>query len=59
MLRSIEPLLKQYGVKLHVQILYRAPAECGDCVDHINHIIIMRIECKESPEICRQKYERG
>jgi hypothetical protein len=54
-LQSIEPLLKQYGVKLDVQVLYRAPTECEDCIDHI---IIIRVTCPENPEICRRLREK-
>jgi hypothetical protein len=55
MLQSIEPLLKQYGVKLEAKVLYRAPTECEDCIDHV---IIIRVTCPENPELCKKLRER-
>jgi hypothetical protein len=54
MLQSIEPLLKQYGVKLQVKVMYRTPDECEDCIDHI---IIIRVTCPENPEVCKKLRE--
>jgi hypothetical protein len=54
MLQSVEPLLKPYGLKLDVQVLYRAPADCEDCIDQI---IIIRATCPEKPETCKKLRE--
>jgi hypothetical protein len=53
-LQSIEPLLRPYGVKLEVKVLYRAPDECEDCVDHV---IIIRLTCPENPDVCKELRE--
>jgi len=54
MIKSIELLLRQHGVKLEVSVLYRVPAECEDCVDHV---ITVRVTCPENPEACKKLRE--
>jgi hypothetical protein len=54
MVKSAEPLLEQYGVKLEVSVLYRTPDECEDCIDHV---IVIRVTCPEKPEVCKKLRE--
>jgi hypothetical protein len=54
MIKSVEQSLRQYGVKLEAKVLYRAPADCEDCIDHV---IIIRVTCPENPEVCKKLRE--
>jgi hypothetical protein len=53
-LKSVEPLLKPYGLKLDVQVLYRVPTDCENCLEHV---IVIRATCPENPGICKKLIE--
>jgi len=53
-LRLIDVLLEQEGVKVEANVMHRVPDDCENCLEHV---IVIRTTCPENPEICKKLIE--